>query len=337
MSRLGARPRRLLPRNSRPRISPLARTILAAFSGVLLAAASLAHAPPGESLALPPQAAQALAAIYGGDPGKGLALGQALERQQPGNPLGYLVEAEARWWRIYCSACEIKWGMVDAWKRPKKVGDAAYLALAAKAVALARARQAESDSAEMHLYAGMGWALEARLFGLRDDRLKTARSGVAARAEFLEALRLDPHMADAEAGLGLYNYYADTLSPLIKFLRFFLGIPGGNKEQGIRQMREGMERGLLLRADARFYLAKNLRLYDHRYDEALADAAPLADHYPRNPIFQLLAGNLSAELGRKTRAENYFHAALAASAGTAEPDCAARTRDLAESFLASLL
>ncbi len=336
MNRFAPRPRGLPPRTSHRVISPAARAILATFGGILLAAAPLARSARGESVLLPPRAEQALAAIYGGNPGKGIVLAQALEREQAGDPLGYLLEAEARWWRIYCSACEIKWGMVDAWKRPKKPGDGAYLALAAKAIQLARARLAKSDSAEMHLYAGMGWALEARLYGLRDNRTKTARSGVAARAEFLQALRLDPQMADAKAGLGLYNYYVDTLSPLIKFLRVFLGIPGGSKEEGIRQMREGMDRGVLLRTDARFYLAKSLRTYDQRYDDALAAAAPLAADYPRNPVFQLLAGNLNAELGRKAPAEDYFRAAVAASGNPAEPDCAKRMRDLAESFLASL-
>jgi tetratricopeptide (TPR) repeat protein len=279
------------------------------------------------STPLPPDASRAMDAIYGGDSDTAIAIAHGIEQAQPKHPVGYLLEAEAEWWKIYCGACEIKWGMVDVWKRGKKPEDAAYLALADKAIELSRAQLQKSDSAEM---------LKARLYGLRDERRNTARAGVAARSEFLSALRIDPDMADATAGLGLYNYYIDTLSPLVKILRFFMGIPGGNKEEGIRQMEVGIDRGVLSRVDARFYLAKNLRNYDQRYEQALEIAAPLAVRYPRNPIFPLLLGNLNAELGRNAKASEYFRSALASAESDPDSTCAARVRDLANSFLASL-
>lgn len=285
---------------------------------------------------LPATAARAMDALYGGEPDAAIVIAHGIEQARPDDPLGYLIEAEAEWWKIYCAACEIKWGMVDVWKRAKKPEDAAYLALADKAIGLSRAQLDKSDSAEMHLYLGMGWALKARLYGLRDDRRNTARSGVAARAEFLAALRLDPEMADATAGLGLYNYYIDTLSPIVKILRFFMGIPGGNKQEGIRQLKVGIDRGVLSRVDARFYLAKNLRTYDLRYEQALEIAEPLAARYPRNPVFLLLLGNLNAELGRNAKASEYFRSALASAESNSDSACAARVHELANSFLASL-
>jgi tetratricopeptide (TPR) repeat protein len=309
--------------------------LLAVFTCLLtsLLSSGLAHA---RTIELAPQARQALEAIYGGDTDTGIEVARILEQRQPENPLGFLLEAEGQWWKIYCSGCEIKWGMIDAWKRPKQPEDAVYLRLASKAVDLARAQLAKSDTAEMHLDAGIGWALEARLYGLRDERHNTARAGVAARSEFLKALQLDPDMADATAGLGFYNYYIDTLSTVVKVLRFFMGIPGGNKNEGIRQMRTGIERGVLLRIDAQFYLAKNFHTYDQRYADALMLAEPLADRYPNNPIFQLLAGNLEAETGQREKAGKYFRAALASPGIDPNSPCAARVRDLANSFLFTL-
>ncbi len=185
----------------------------------------------------------------------------------------------------------------------------------------------------MHVYVAIGFALKARLYGLRDRKRDIAHAGVAARSECLRALQLDPDMADATAALGLYNYYVDTLSGIAKVLRFFMGIPGGDKQEGIRQMKIGMKRGAFLAVDTRFYLAKNLRTYDRHYDEALEIAEPLATRYPRNPIFLLLLGNLNAELGRSAKAAEYFHAAQ--TAPIADPACAAHARDLANSLLAS--
>jgi hypothetical protein len=48
-------------------------------------------------------------------------------------------------------------------------------------------------------------------------------------------------------------------------------------------------------------------------------------------MFLLLLGNLNAEMGRNEKASKYFHEALATSA--LDDACAARTRELANSFL----
>jgi tetratricopeptide (TPR) repeat protein len=290
---------------------------------------------PGRAagIALSPEAAKALDQIYSGDNEAAVATARGIEQAQPDSPVGYLLEAEAQWWKMYCAACEIKWGMLDAWKRGKKPEDAAYLALADRAIQLARTQIAKSDTAEMHVYLAIGLALKARLYSLRDQKRDIAHAGVAARSECLRALQLDPDMADATGALGLYNYYVDTLSGIAKMLRFFMGIPGGNKEEGIRQMKVGMERGAFLAVDSRFYLGKNLRTYDRHYDEAVQIAEPLATRYPGNPIFLLLLGNINQELGRNAKAAEYFRAAQTVS--VTDPDCAARVRDLANFLLSS--
>lgn len=322
---------------------------------MLLLCSITLFAPVGRAgdISIPPEAALAMDKIYGGEPDAAIPIARRLQRSQPDHPLGYLLEAEADWWKMYCAACEIKWGMVDAWRRGKDPGDEAYLALADKVIQLGQMRLAKSETAEMHVYAGIGEGLKARLFSLRGDNRDVARSGVRSRAEMLRALQLDPQMPDALAGLGFYNYYVDTLSGAVKILRFLMGIPGGRKEEGIRQMEVGMNQGTLLAADSRFYLAKNLRTFDLRYDHALSVAGPLAVRYPHNLNFLLLLGNLNAELGRKDTASKYFHQVLespmadppactgcATNAALADrPDrneCAAHVRDLANALLNSL-
>ncbi|HXA78799.1 MAG TPA: hypothetical protein VNV41_16820 [Candidatus Acidoferrales bacterium] len=282
---------------------------------------------------LPPKATRALDKIYSGDPDAAIAFAQEIETEQPDHPLGYLIEGEARWWKRYCPACEIKYGILEAWKHTKEADDAAYLALTGKVTSLAEAQLAKSDTAEMHTLAGLGWALQVRVYALRGENRAAAHAGVNARAEMLTALELDPEMADATAALGIYNYYVDTLSPIVKLLRIFMGIPGGDKQLGIKQMEIGMNQGSFLAVDIRFILARSLRTYDQKYEEALSDAEPLVARYPGNPIFILLLGNLNQELGRNAQASEYFHAVQ----NTSIPDspCANRMRQLANSFLAS--
>ena len=257
-----------------------------------------------------------------------------IEERQPDYPVGYLLEANAQWWKIYCAACEIKYNTIDAWHRSRQPEDNAYLALTDKGIALAEQSLKQNDIAEMRLYAGIGWGLKARLLGLWDDRRGTARAGVRAREHLLRAVQLDPELADAYTGLGLYNYYVDTLSAIAKILRFFMGIPGGSKREGMRQLELAMEKGEITAVEARFYLAKNLRNYDQKYERAVAVFEPLVAQYPQNPVFQLLLGDTNAKLNRKQEAAARFHAAEKSE--LRDPACQARVRELSRAALAAL-
>jgi hypothetical protein len=311
----------------------LSKLVLPLLAGLLFLAGS-ARA----GLSMPPSAAAGLEALYAGDPEAAIAEFRALQQAQPDHPLGYLLEDEARWWRLYCSFSEFKYGMTDAWHRAKSAPtlaeDRAYLDLAQKVVTLAEARLRQGDSAEMQFYSGIGEALAARLYGLRWEKGPAARAGVRARGHLLRALALDPSLADADLGLGLYNYYVDTLSAMAKVLRFFMGIPGGSKSEGLRQLERAMTQGTLGSAEARFYLAKNLRNYDRDYERALAVLAPLTAQYPGNPLFALLRGDLNAKLARKEEAAAWYRKAAALPLRDAE--CRRHIQDLAQASLAAL-
>jgi len=49
-------------------------------------------------------------------------------------------------------------------------------------------------------------------------------------------------MADANLGLGLYNYYVDTLSAMAKVLRFFMASPAGTSEWACANWRRRLQR-----------------------------------------------------------------------------------------------
>jgi tetratricopeptide (TPR) repeat protein len=263
----------------------------------------------GANLTLPPNTMTALQHIYSGRLDLAVPLARQIQEQYPEHPIGYVLEAEALWWRIWCTSAEFKYGMSMARHREKLSGDQPYLNLAAKASSVAESNLSRQESAEMFLYAGMADALSARLYGLRGEIRNTARAGVRAREHFGRALRLDPELADACFGLGLYDYYVDTLSAVARLLRFFMGIPGGTKEQGIRLLHRAIGDGQLTPPLARFYLAINLENYDQRYDEALQVIAPLVEQYPENPVFLLARGDIYAKLGREQMAISSYRAA----------------------------
>jgi tetratricopeptide (TPR) repeat protein len=301
---------------------------------VLYSAGSLAPEARAAQLSAPPAASAVIDKIYSGDAEFAIDDARRMQQEQPEHPLGYLLEGEALWWRIWCTSSDFKWGMSDARHRPKLAPDKHYFDLAAKVSKLADVQLRQHETAEMQFYAGMGDAMAARLYALRGENRNAAHAGVRAREHFLRARTLDPELADADLGLGLYNYYVDTLSTSARVLRFFMGLPGGSKQEGIRQLQRAIADGVLTSDVARFYLALNLHRYDRLYEQALAVISPLVEKYPSNPLFQLARGDLFAKLGRKEQALACYREAGALA--IRDPACRERIQQLVHACLAAL-
>ncbi len=300
----------------------------------LLLLAPLAIPAHASNIAFPPETPAIVDKIYSFDLDGAVEAAKRMEQERPNYPLGYLLETEALWWRIWCTSADFKYGMSDARRRPKLEADRHYFELAAWALSLAEAQIKQRESAEMQFYAGMAEASSARLYGLRGENRNAARSGVRGREHLLRAKALDPDLADANLGLGLYNYYVDTLSSIARILRFFMGIPGGSKQEGVRLLEQAIAHGVLTSNIARFYLALNLHRYDQQYEKALSVLGPLVEKYPANPIFQLARGDLYAKLGRKRQALACYRAAGLSPVQNAE--CHARIQELVRASIAAL-
>ena len=298
-------------------ISRLARRVGLAFV-LLLALLSV----PGRAshLNLPPETPAILDKIYSFDLPGGIEAAKRLEQERPNHPLGYLLEAEAWWWRIWCTSADFKYGMSDARRRPKVEADRHYFELAARALSLAEAQTKQGESAEMQFYAGMAEASSARLYALRAENRNAARSGVRGREHLLRAKALDADLADA--------------SSIARILRFFMGIPGGSKQEGVRLLEQAITQGILTTNIARFYLALNLHRYDQQYEKALQILGPLAERYPGNPLFQLARGDLYAKLGRKQQASACYRAASALPVQDGE--CRSHIQELVRASVAAL-
>ena len=172
------------------------------------------------------------------------------------------------------------------------------------------------------------------LLGLRYQKMPVARAGVEGRKHLLRCLELDPKMADANLGLGIYNYYVDTLSAMAKVLRFFMGIPGGDKRVGLRQLETAATKGELTQAEARFNMAK--KFAQLRFRLCPRRAGRRAAHCGVSGKCYVLAacGDIEQKLGHKDEAAARFRAAAAATSEDAA--CTARAQQLAREALATL-
>lgn len=241
-----------------------------------------------------------------------------IQRRDSQSPLGYLLEADATWWRIYYSTANLVdpdvFASTDLETTPF---DAHFEDLINVTIRKAEARQhANQDVARSYLYAGMAYALRARLTGLRDKDLPTARAGKRMRALLLAALAVDPNLFDAYLGVGIYNYFVDTLSAIVKVLRFFIGLPGGSRLEGLQQMQLAADKGELVRAEAKFYLAKDYsRSNEGQYEKSIKLFEELSHQYPHNPLWPMLTGSLHFRIGQPGRGEAIYRQVFQKTAG----------------------
>jgi len=257
-------------------VSPIARR---AGLACLLLSAPLAGPAHASNITLPPETPAILDKIYSFDlegavesrEAHGAGTAQSSAGLSAGS--GSVVVAD-----LCVLSADFKYGMSDARRRPKLEADRHYFELAAKALKLAESQIKQSESAEMQFYAGMAEASSARLYGLRGENRNAARSGVRGREHLQRAKALDPDLADADLGLGLYNYYVDALSAIARILRFFMGIPGGVKARRSAPARTCHGTGRSHIQLARFYLALNLHRYDQQYEKALTVLGPLVEN-----------------------------------------------------------
>jgi hypothetical protein len=144
---------------------------------------------------------------------------------------------------------------------------------------------------------------------LRGQKLAAAREGGTIKNALERALKFDPSLTDAYFGLGLYRYYAAVAPAYAKFLRWFLLLPGGNREEGLRQMLAARDGGQLLTGEADYQLHFVYLWYEKQPERALALLQSLDDRYPSNPLFLQRIAELE---------ETYFHDSTASAAAWRE-------------------
>ncbi|PYV25983.1 MAG: hypothetical protein DMG27_08235 [Acidobacteria bacterium] len=264
-------------------------------------------------------ARRGIAALMNGDPEGAIEIFQQIQKADPQSPLGYLFEADATWWTIYLTTGNlVDPDVFDVARSSTSPYDSHFEDMVNAAIRKANARvHAHQDEARNYLYEGMAYGLKGRFYGLRDNDLPTARAGKKMRALLLTALKMDPSLEDAYLGLGIYNYFVDTLPTIVKMLKFLIGLPAGGRELGLEQLRRATDKGDLVRDEAKFYLAKDFsRRSEAEFDESLELFQQLAHAYPDNMLWTLLSGSLEIRLGRAEQGEDLYREALAKTART---------------------
>jgi tetratricopeptide (TPR) repeat protein len=243
---------------------------------------------------------------------------QQVQQQDPDSAVGYLLEADATWWKIYLTIGNlVDPDVFDVAKTLKSAYDSRFEAVLNVAIRKAEDNiRADRDPARNYLYQGLAYGLRARFTGLRDSDMPTARAGKKMRSLLLQTLKMDPGLNDAYLGLGIYNYFVDTLPGIVKLLKFLIALPGGNRNVGLQQLQKASYEADLVRGEAKFYLAKNYsRRTDQQYAKSLQLFQELEQEYPRNMLWKLLAGSLEIRLGQVEAGESRYREVLTTTRG----------------------
>jgi hypothetical protein len=184
-----------------------------------------------------------------------------------------VLEATALWWRI----------QMDPEGRAL---DAEFTAAAERAIRTAENWTERSpDDPEAWFYLGGAYAARVQWRVLRNEKIAAARDGKRIKQALEESLALEPDLDDAYFGLGMYKYYADVAPTAAKILRFLLLLPGGDRDEGLREMLRARERGRLLQGEADYQLHIIYLWYEQQPARALQLLRGLQQRYPGNPHF----------------------------------------------------
>jgi len=122
-----------------------------------------------------------------------------------------------------------------------------------------------------------------------------ARQGLSARNDSEAALKIDPQYADAWMAVGIQRFAVASLPKWLRFMVGFLGV-GGNKQEGLADLRKSAEQGIVTPIESRTILSLFLR-HDGQYPAALAVERGLQKDYPHNYLFCLEVANLLKDEG----------------------------------------
>lgn len=184
-----------------------------------------------------------------------------------------ILEGTAIWWRI----------LLDP---DSRAFDDEFTAVVEKAIDATAAWTARApDDPEAWFYHGAAHALRVQLRVLRGEKLSAARDGKRIKEALERAIALAPGLDDAYFGIGLYRYYADVAPAAARFFRFLLLLPGGNREEGLEQMRRARDRGRLLEGEADYQLHLIYLWYERDATRAIELLRSLQQRHPTNPLF----------------------------------------------------
>jgi tetratricopeptide (TPR) repeat protein len=143
----------------------------------------------------------------------------------------------------------------------------------------------------------------------RGNYLSAARHAREGQKLLDRVRQTNPEIADTYFSLGLYLYYADLSSPLVRSLQRLLFFPPGNSRLGLLYLEKAALQSKRFGPMARVALATIYSNGEKQHSNALSHLRTLRRQYPENPLFLSLTVKVLSELGDLDRARELLEEA----------------------------
>jgi len=217
---------------------------------------------------------------------------QWMRYKYPSHPLPTFLMGLEEWWKIQPNIDDTQY-------------DERFLAYMDTSIILAEElKRKDKQSIEAAFFLAAAHGFKGRLYSERGSWTKAAFAGKSALANMELTKQNDTLSPEFLFGVALFNYYSVWIPANYKFLRPIMSLfPKGDKEKGIKQLKEVAFNAFYTRTEAQLYLA---RIYANEEDQP-AKALPLCEYlattFPDNPYFQRLYARMCYSQGRTAEVE----------------------------------
>jgi tetratricopeptide (TPR) repeat protein len=255
---------------------------MARVAGVMLLLVVMVLALSSPVLAIRPDTDKrildGLDAAYSMDFERAASLFAEADRLEPEHPAGLFFLASLQWFEYSQNA--------DVPKTANEL-EPKFNQLIDRALDLSRKMYAKNhDDPEANFYLGAIYGMKGRWLLIQRKWIRAAHYGYKGYKYFKRTIELNPEYYDAYLGLGMYDYYSDTLPTVLKFAANL--IARGDKQRGLRYIETTMEKGHYSVTEAKLFLISVLIDYEGQPEKALGLILGLRQEKPQNLFFILM-------------------------------------------------
>lgn len=217
---------------------------------------------------------------------------QWMRYRYPSHPLPTFLLGLKEWWKIQPDI-------------ENKENDEKFYSYMDTSITLAEAIQRkDKQSIEAAFFLAASHGFKGRLLSERGSWTKAAFEGKRSLTNLQITKQNDTLSPEFLFGVALFNYYSVWIPENYKFLRPIMALfPKGDKEKGIKQLREVAFNAFYTRTEAQLYLARIYANEENQPQKALPQCEYLATTFPDNPYFQRLYARLCYSLGKTAEVE----------------------------------
>jgi tetratricopeptide (TPR) repeat protein len=200
-------------------------------------------------------------------------------KAHPDDPAGYFYLTAVDWWHL---AQDIEYNLPDI--QAKLEEDSQETIKVAQK--LYDSAQDPTVKANACLYWGGAEGLWGRWLVTQREWVSAYFAGKRGHKMLKKALELNPRLYDAYLGLGIYDYFTDTLSGVQAVLAAML--IHGDRKRGLEELQMAIDYGEHSRVEAMCFLVEIYTTEEKTPEKALPLAHALRKEFPQSPAMHLI-------------------------------------------------